>query len=302
MKSQAQPYQPLTSENAALVLVDHQVGLMTGVRDYSTGELKHNVVALAKAAKALKLPIVVTTTARDSMWGPTFPELVEALPGIQIIDRSTVNAWDDPKVAAAIEATGRKKLIIAGISLEVCAAFPAITAIGKGYDAYVAVDASGTFSDTKREAGLLRMQQAGVIVSDYATLMVEILKDNARPEAAAVYGALDMPWATLVGQISKPALTGVPALIWPPFDWRKRSASGNCLVRSPLKTEMRGKVSSQDLRRAPDSVMRSPGSHWPPFLSMIRHDATLESSAVMSTLVRPILRPYPFLRSDGRTS
>jgi nicotinamidase-related amidase len=164
MEGQGRPYQPLTSENAALVLVDHQVGLMTGVRDYSTGELKHNVVALAKAAKALKLPIVVTTTARDSMWGPTFPELVEALPGIQIIDRSTVNAWDDPKVAAAIEATGRKKLIIAGISLDVCAAFPAITAIGKGYDAYVAVDASGTFSDTKREAGLLRMQQAGVIV------------------------------------------------------------------------------------------------------------------------------------------
>jgi hypothetical protein len=120
MNGQAQPYQPLTSENAALVLVDHQVGLMTGVRDYSTGELKHNVIALTKAAKALKLPIVVTTTARDSMWGPTFPELVEALPGIQIIDRSTVNAWDDPKVAAAIEATGRKKLIIAGISLEVC--------------------------------------------------------------------------------------------------------------------------------------------------------------------------------------
>jgi isochorismate hydrolase len=129
MNGQAQPYQPLTSENAALVLVDHQVGLMTGVRDYSTGELKHNVIALAKAAKALKLPIVVTTTARDSMWGPTFPELAEALPSIQIIDRSTVNAWDDPKVAAAIEATGRKKLIIAGISLEVCAAFPAITAI-----------------------------------------------------------------------------------------------------------------------------------------------------------------------------
>jgi hypothetical protein len=80
MNNRAQPYQPLTSGNAALVLVDHQVGLMTGVRDYSTGELKHNIVALAKAGKALKLPIVVTTTARDSMWGPTFPELVEALP------------------------------------------------------------------------------------------------------------------------------------------------------------------------------------------------------------------------------
>lgn len=195
-------YDPLTADNAALVLVDHQVGLMTGVRDYSTGELKHNVVALAKAAQALKLPIVVTTTARDSMWGPTFPELVDALPGIEIIDRSTVNAYDDERVANAIEATGRKKLIFAGISLEVCAAFPAMTAVARGYDAYVAVDASGTFSETKHQVGLLRMMQAGVILSDYATLMVEILKDNGGPEAGPVYGALDMPWATLVGQIA----------------------------------------------------------------------------------------------------
>jgi hypothetical protein len=89
------------------------------------------------------------------------------------------------------------------ISLEVCAAFPAITAVSKGLDAYAAVDASGTFSETKRQAGLLRMLQAGVIVSDYATLMVEILKDNARPEAAVVYDAMDMPWAKLVGQIAQ---------------------------------------------------------------------------------------------------
>jgi nicotinamidase-related amidase len=203
MTNQTKPYEALTSENAALVLVDHQVGLMTGVRDYSTGELKHNVVALAKAAKSLKLPIVVTTTARDSMWGPTFPELVEALPGIEIINRSSVNAFDDARVASAILATGRNKLIFAGISLEVCAALPAITAVSKGLDAYVAVDASGTFSETKRQAGLLRMQQAGVILSDYATLMVEILKDNGRPEAAAVYAAMDMPWAKLVGQIAQ---------------------------------------------------------------------------------------------------
>jgi nicotinamidase-related amidase len=124
--SPAHPYEPLTSENSSLILVDHQVGLMTGVRDYSIAELKHNVVGLAKAAKALKLPIVVTTTARDCMWGPTFPELVEALPGADIIDRVSVNAFDDPRVARAIEATGRKKLIFAGLSLEVCAAFPAI--------------------------------------------------------------------------------------------------------------------------------------------------------------------------------
>jgi nicotinamidase-related amidase len=203
MNNQVRPYEPLTSQNAALVLVDHQVGLMTGVRDYSTGELKHNVVALAKAAKALKLPIVVATTARDSMWGPTIPELVEALPGIEIIDRSSVNAFDDARVASAIEATGRKKLIFAGISLEVCAAFPAMTAVAKGLDAYVAVDASGTFSETKRQAGILRMLQAGVIISDYATLMVEILKDNARPEAGEVYAAMDMGWAKLVGQIAQ---------------------------------------------------------------------------------------------------
>src|ERR1700751_2111340 len=106
MFDRSRPYEPLTSDNAALVLVDHQVGLMTGVRDMSPAVLKHNVVALAKAARALKLPMVATTTARDSMWGPTVPELVEALPGVQIIDRSTVNAFDDAKTAHAIEATG----------------------------------------------------------------------------------------------------------------------------------------------------------------------------------------------------
>ena len=137
------------------------------------------------------------------MWGPTFPELVEVVGSERIIDRMSVNAWDDPKVAAAIEATRRKKFIFAGVSLEVCAGFPAITAIGKGYDAYVAVDASGTFSQTKREVGLLRMQQAGVILSDYGTLMIEILKDNTSPLAAAVYDALDMAWAKLVGQLAK---------------------------------------------------------------------------------------------------
>ena len=108
----------------------------------------------------------------------------------------------ESNVAQAIATTGRKKLIFAGISLEVCAAFPAITAVGKGLDAYVAVDASGTFSETKRQVGLLRMLQTGVIISDYATLIVEILKDNARPEAGAVYEAMDMPWAKLVGQIA----------------------------------------------------------------------------------------------------
>ena len=197
--------EPLTQDNAALVLVDHQVGLMTGIRDYSVAELKHNVVGLARAAKALGLPIVTTSTSADTLWGPIFPELVESLPAQTIIDRTTVNAWDDPRVAAAIEATGRSKLIFAGVSLEVCAAFPAMRAVREGYESYVAVDASGTFSPTKRETGMLRLVQSGVVVADSASLMVEILGDNARPEAGEVYGALAMDWATLVSQVRSTA-------------------------------------------------------------------------------------------------
>lgn len=195
-------YERLTTENTAVVLVDHQVNLLTGVRDISIADLKHNVVALAKAAKALGLPIVVASTAAKTMWGPTIPELLEALPGVEVIDRSSVNAYDDKNVAAAIEATKRKNLIFAGVSLEVCAGFPAMTAVSRGYNAYVAVDASGTFSAIKHELALHRLTQAGVVLSDYATLMVEILGDNASPKAGAVYEALDMDWAMLVGQVS----------------------------------------------------------------------------------------------------
>ena len=194
----------LTAENAAVLLVDHQVGLYSGVRDIGLRDLKHNVVSLAKAAQALDLPTVVTTTMADGMWGPLIPELREALPsGQEVIDRSTVNAWHDERIRDAVRATGRSKLVIAGVSLEVCAALPAIAAIADGFDAYVAVDASGTFWQTKRDAGLLRMQQAGVIPIDYATLMVEILADNAAARAGEVYGALDMPFAVLVGQMAE---------------------------------------------------------------------------------------------------
>ncbi|GAB5500104.1 MAG: hypothetical protein PsegKO_24150 [Pseudohongiellaceae bacterium] len=193
--------EPLNSDNAALVLVDHQVGLMTGVRDYSIAELKHNIVGLARAARVLNLPIVTTTTSSKTLWGPAFPELQAALPEQTFIDRTTVNAWDDPRVEAAIRATGRTKLIFAGVSLEVCAAFPAMRAVREGFDAYVAVDASGTFNITKRETGILRLSQSGVVTADAASLIVEILGDNASPKAEEVYTALGMDWATLVGQV-----------------------------------------------------------------------------------------------------
>jgi hypothetical protein len=135
MNNQIHAYEPLTSENAALVLVDHQVGLMTGVRDISTGELKHNVLSLAKP--------------------PSYTSCRSSSPPLHAI--------------------------------------ACVTAVAKGLDAYVAVDACGTFSRTKREVGLLRMLQAGVVITDYASLMVEILKDNSRPDAGAIYGAIDIP-------------------------------------------------------------------------------------------------------------
>ena len=191
----------LTSNNAALLLIDHQVGLLTGVRDIPIAELKHNVVALAKAVGVLGVPVIVTATSPE-MWGPVIPELTEALPGVPIIARTTVNAFDEARFAKAVEATGRKKLMIAGVSTEVCLAFPAIHATGLGYDAYALIDASGTFSETKRITGLLRMVQAGVIVTDYATVAVEMLKDNASPKAGDLYAALDMPFAGLVGQLA----------------------------------------------------------------------------------------------------
>lgn len=191
----------LTTDNAVLLLIDHQVGLFTGVRDIPIAELKHNLVALAKAARVLGVPTIVTATSPE-MWGPTIPELTEALHGVPIIARTTVNAFDDDRFAKAVEATKRKKLIIAGVSIEVCVALPAIHATAVGYDAYAVIDASGTFSETKRITGLLRMVQAGVIVTDYATAAVEMLKDNASPKAGELYAALDMPFAGLVGQLA----------------------------------------------------------------------------------------------------
>ena len=190
-------YERLTQDNAVLLIVDHQVGLYTGVRDIDTLELKHNIVGLTKAALALKIPIIVTTTT-EKMWGPMIPELQEALPGIPHIERTTVNAWDDPRVVAAIKATGRKNIIITGISTDVCLAFPAISARSDGYNTYAVVDASGSFTKEQQELGVARMVQAGVIPVGYSNAAVEILGDNAAPEANAVYSALNLPFSGLV--------------------------------------------------------------------------------------------------------
>jgi nicotinamidase-related amidase len=192
----------MTRGNAAVLLIDHQVGLFTGVRDLTVSELKHNVVGLARAARILGLPVIAATTARDSMWGPTIPELREVIGDGEILDRSSVNAWDDDRFVKAVRATGRDHLIVAGLSFEVCASLPAISAREAGYEPVVAIDACGTFTYHKREAGIARLTVLGIQVSDYATLIIEIMADNADPQANDVYAALDMPFATLMGQVA----------------------------------------------------------------------------------------------------
>ena len=192
----------LSRQTTVLLLTDHQVGLYTGVRDIAVGDLKHDVVALARSARLLGVPVVVTATMTDGMWGPVIPELLAALPDVQPIVRSRINAWDDPRVVAAIEKTGRKQLVVAGVSLEICAAYPALAAKAAGYDSRVVLDASGTFTEAKRTAGLARLAGAGIPVMDYASVAVEMLGDNSDPKANDVYGALDMPFATLVWQVT----------------------------------------------------------------------------------------------------
>ena len=195
----------ITRNNSAICLIDHQLGLLVGVHDITVAELKHNVVALAKAAKILGMPIIASTTAKDVLWGPTFPELVAVLDTKKypIIDRMTMNAWDDPHFVKAVEATGRTHLLFAGVTLQVCAALPAYSALAAGYKSYVVIDASGVLSATNRQVGIARIQQAGVIPVDYFSIVCEIMATNADPSANEVYAALDQEVEKVMGQFSE---------------------------------------------------------------------------------------------------
>lgn len=202
MQESTQFQKLFSRDTAALLLIDHQIGLLSGVRDMDVAELKHNVIGLAKAARVLGLPVIVTATAPDGMWGPTMPELTAALPGVEVLNRTSINAWDEPKFVAAVKATGRRQLIIAGLSLQVCATFPALSAMAAGYEVRVVPDASGSHgSEARRLTGLLRLSQAGVVIADHGPAIFEMLGDNADPEAKEVYAALDIPFAVLAGQL-----------------------------------------------------------------------------------------------------
>ena len=200
--TQGRSYQRLTADNSVLVLIDHQVGHLLTIKDIDQEELRHNVVASARAARVLGVPVILTSTA-PKIFGPTLPELTDALPGIENIERSIINAWEDPRIKQAIKETGRQKILFAALTTHVCLAFPSISAASEGYDTYALLDSSGTWNDTLRLSAIAQMQQAGVIISSGFAAFIEIVHDNANPIAPKVYSALDLPGGRSLSQLLK---------------------------------------------------------------------------------------------------
>jgi nicotinamidase-related amidase len=180
---------PFTAENTAFLFVDHQIGMLDIVADQPRDQLRTSVVAIANAAKALKLPIVLSSASTD-MIGPTIPELAQALSDVDNIERTLINAWDDQRIREAVEATGRRKLVFGAIGTNVCLALATISAAADGYEAYAAIDISGTANELLRAAAIERMTQAGVGIIDAPSVIFQILNDNASPLAADVYTAM----------------------------------------------------------------------------------------------------------------
>jgi len=168
-------YQRLTAENAAVLFIDHQTGLANGVMDQSQLEFTTSVTALAKL---FELPAVITTSAADGPNGPVMPQITQILPKAPVVHRpGEINAWDNADFVKAVERTGRKKLIIAGISTEVCVAFVTLSAVQAGYDAYAVIDASGTWNKLVQEVAIARMVQAGVKPITWVAVGAELQGD-----------------------------------------------------------------------------------------------------------------------------
>ena len=184
--------EPFTAENTALVLVDHQTGTLEIVEDQPKDLLLDTVVGIAKAALVLQVPVVLTSASTNFM-GPTLPELTEALADVENIERTTLSAWDEARVRDAVKATGRRKLLFGGIGTNVCLTQAAIPAANDGYEAYAAIDISGTASELMRQAAIAELTQAGVGVTTARSAILQIMRDNADPRARDVYAALARP-------------------------------------------------------------------------------------------------------------
>lgn len=165
----------LTTENSALVFIDYQPGLVDGTFSIEHDVLINNVVAMAKAAKMYELPVIVSTVGVDAGFQqPTIPELRDVLPDVAPIDRNTVDAWDSAEFRAAVEATGRKKIIMAALWTEVCLVYPALDMLLEGYEIYALSDVSGGTTVDAHERGMQRLIQAGAIPVTWEAVMAEL--------------------------------------------------------------------------------------------------------------------------------
>ncbi|MEM6333326.1 MAG: isochorismatase family protein [Planctomycetota bacterium] len=180
----------LTPDNCVFLFVDHQAGLMNLVDNVAMPEYKADVMAKAKVAKLHGVPVVLTTSAAAGPNGPKLPEIVDMFPDAPLVERTgQINAWDDPNFRAAVEATGRKKAVVSGITTDVCVAFVTLSMLEAGYDVYVVADASGTTNAQVQEVSLKRMADAGAEMGNWFALACELLSDW-RNEAGAGSAAI----------------------------------------------------------------------------------------------------------------
>lgn len=169
-----------TAENSALLLIDHQVGTMKLIKNIDKDMAAKQSIALAKMAKILNLPVVITSSQEENAQGPILPEIAEILPeafAARVKRPGVVNAWAYEDFHKAVLATGRKNLIMAGVTTDVCLIFPAIDAAVEGFNVQAVMDASGSPSDLSEEFARQRMHDAGVVLTATNTLMAEIAQD-----------------------------------------------------------------------------------------------------------------------------
>lgn len=181
-------------DNAAMLLIDHQSGLFQTIGDMPFTSVRAHATALAKMATLAKMPVITTASVPQGPNGPLIPEIHDAAPHAQYVARKgEINAWDNPEFVAAVKATGRKQLIIAGTITSVCMAFPSIAAVNEGFQVFAVIDASGTYSKMAQEITLARVVQAGVVPMDTAAVASELQRTWHREDAAQ--------WAELYGAI-----------------------------------------------------------------------------------------------------
>lgn len=172
----------LTPQNTALALIDFQPAMFFGVQSHDRMLILHNAVILAKAAKLFKVPTILSTVAKDSFSGDLAPEITAVFPQQNIIDRTSINAWVDGNFRSAIEATKRKKIVLAGLWTEACVLFPALDLLKAGYEVYFSADACGDVSPEAHERSVQRMIQAGAVPITSLQFVFELQQDWARGE------------------------------------------------------------------------------------------------------------------------